>query len=240
MSDQCLAKCPQDSVTSTPLPLPAELQNPGKISLNLAADLLEVAGRNWKRAAFGENAKPPYKGYDPFAGHREADDRAGFSRYREAFGSYPNPDFPGLPSEELGTIEALPGHGGWGVAKVVVVRPNGAPMCGWEAAPCVPDGVPICIDTPHGGDYLQACVLKGTGDWGAAKGKGKETSTWTFVLTDEGPYGWILASSYPGEPDPDPDFTGLKKGDVIDAAEARRRHLRVKEVTAFTFDEPMA
>ena len=194
--------------TATPSPLPdfETLNWDGEITINAAHKALNAGLHNLAVMKAKPGIPAWLATFDPLQGHR-CEDEAIFGSSRFFSG--------GLPDVcTSAKVECHPGHGGAEKALVFICDAI-LPVGEWYPVGC---RMRIVMRKRHGS--LQP-VLE--------KPEPEPTRFWTFVLTNEGPdTGWVLASAYPGLPDPNPDADGLEEGDEISLEEAARRGLRVK------------
>ena len=181
----------------------------GAISKEEARAAFDAGSHNLKLMVSAPEAPEWLKKFSPLSGHRPEDGGTFGSSvfFKEVLESDRH------PLDDAVSVELHPGHGGPEKALVFTVESTA------EVGTWYPLDRPmrVVIRRVHGS--LQA-VLE--------KPMPVSTTHWTFVLTNEGESGWVLASAYPGIADPDPDMSGLNEGDEISLEEAARRGLRVK------------
>lgn len=213
-----------NTTPTTQLPLPAWCQESiGKeITVQQANELLAIARGNLLVDAFA--AFDPIKRHRPLAEGQKQDYSSRF------FGPSNDPDRAGIPLIEEGDNVVLEeGHGGKDKAVVMKVVKKDE-FVGEYFPAVVPENAGIVVfKDPHGHGLIAVNTL--CGDWGCIKSEPtREFSVVVYNTDGEENAGWVLASAYPGPQDETPDWSGLKEGDLVSSAEARRRHLRVRNI----------
>ena len=195
-----------------PLPTISTLNWTGEISHEDAKAAFECGVSNLERMKSKPGIPDWLRSFDPVKGHRPDDPEVfGSSRFlnKEAWN-------PSILHESPGRFEMHPGHGG---AEKALVFTASAPVPVGKWYP-LEARMRVVVRKVHG--TLQP-VLE--------KPEPVPTNLVTFVLTNEGPEdGWVLASVYPGTPDPDPapEAAELKEGEEITLEKAAELGLRVK------------
>jgi hypothetical protein len=210
--------------TTTQLPLPAFISEikelPAEITPTQARELISIAR--------GNILNPAFDGYDPLARHRPLEEGEENDYSSRFYG--PNAQQTGIPQiddDDKVTLEV--GHGGRDMALVIhVVKKD--EFVGEYFPAVVPENAGIVVfKDPHGHGLIAVNTLHG--DWGCIKSEPtREFSLVVYNTDGEENAGWVLASAYPGPQDETPDWSGLKEGDLVSSAEARRRHLRVRDI----------
>ena len=187
-----LDKEEQEAPKLPPAPEPPEL--------NKYEDALALIVRNFVDAGLKAARKI---GHDPIGPHMPKTARPGASTFR---------DFPLSPlhwDKEAAII--IRSEGGPGV-RIFVVSPESY-KCGTERTTLLIDEESYTMKEVHG--WLQPV--------GVVKTEAKETDRLTVVFTYEGnETGWVLASAYPGEPDPPANRDTLAEGQILTGAELKK------------------
>jgi len=173
--------------------------------------------------------------HDPLRGHTSEYERTaeintlnGYSVFEKSLSArgakYLVPYLLCADSETL--LDLVPGANGAMIWVYGRKDRNESLTCGWISESRPVKGMRCKVTKIHG-----SLQLTTTED---VKEEIKATSEYSFVFTPElvdGETRYVLASIHPGRPDPTPDYSGLKEGDVIDGEEALNRKIfRVKKI----------
>jgi hypothetical protein len=205
-------------MASNPLPLPEiTVQNwTGRIDSSIAKEAFEIGRSNLADLQAQEGIPAWIKEFHPTAHHRAEDaDEFGSSRFLpDKLGNFSK--LPSLKDSDI--VEIHPGHGGPDRALTFIVTTTEEVGTWWPI-----EAKPVLVWRRLHGCMQPVLELP----------PARKTNIWTFVLTDDHDgNGWLLASCYPGLPDPDPDpsVNNKKDGEPTTLEETDKLGARVKIV----------